>query len=193
MLEKSHPQKLDNFEKAFYFFKGLYFIFKRFIFRVSYILKVKSSLVTSCSWQSSICIEQPLVWKPDMSDIQNPPNQNHWSFCFSSCKWKCSSWATVIRMSSFGSIWRRKEFEESNEKRREENEQTSQQSRRCKILTLAEYHSKTEHNGDLKTVLNSGHVWILNVLKFGFQKLGYSNGQSMCYLLDWPFEYRTST
>ena len=52
------------------------------------------------------------------------------------------------------------------------------------------------YSGDLNTNhLNIGNIWIPNFLKFGFQMVRYSNGQSMgfSYVLDRPFKYQTNT
>ena len=41
--------------------------------------------------------------------------------------------------------------------------------------------------------LNTGNIWIPNFLKCGFQMVQCSNGRSMSYVQDQPFQYRTST
>ena len=54
----------------------------------------------------------------------------------------------------------------------------------------------SNYSGDLNTNhFNTKNIWIRNFLKFGFQMVWYSNGQSwvMSYLLDQPFKYQTST
>ena len=40
------------------------------------------------------------------------------------------------------------------------------------------------YSGDLNNNhLNTGNIWIPYILKFGFQMVWYSNGQSMCYVV----------
>ena len=56
----------------------------------------------------------------------------------------------------------------------------------CEVLLNGpnvKYAKVMQYSGDLNTNhLNTGNIWIPNFLKFGFQKVRYSNGPSSCVL-----------